>query len=771
MIPTSFLHSDEPRIRRALLLLAGSVLCLSHCTQSAMADVRPATHAPAVVPVTEILPLTNGVHDSYNLTLKQLGQRDPMNLRGVDSTDSVNFDIRTDEVVTGAQLVLQFSYSPALLTDLSQLNVLINDEVAASLPLPKESAGMEQQRVVEIPARFITEFNRLSLQFIGHYTMQCEDPLHSSLWAKISNESQLNIQVSPIALKDDLGILPLPFFDRRDARQLHLPFVFVGTPNNAMLEAAGIVSSWFGALASYRGASFPASDGKLPAKGNAVVLINGRDAVQLPGFKIPAAAGPTVTMVANPNDPYGKLLIVTGRDDAELKRAASAVALGSKALSGNSVVINSLEPVAPRHPYDAPNWLPMDRKVKIGELIETRQLSISGYDAGNVDVPLRMPPDLFDWREDGIPLDIKYRYTPQLFSTNSSLIVSLNDSLVKSMQLPSIPNLNGGQNLLDMLKKDESLPQESSMLLPLSSSAFESQLQFRFMYDYVKQGECRDVIVENMRGLIDPDSTMDLRNYNHYIAMPNLGVFNDSGFPFTRMADLSQTGVVMSDSMGSDEWGAYLTVLGRFGESTGYPAIGVSVVQSRDVQSVADKDLLIFSTGVDQPLLKQWADTLPASTEGNRHLFDLGDLALHIHNWFRPDPQATLRKTRTALNYSGTSSTFLASFESPLASGRSVVVIASGQPNGLTEATTAMIGGDEYEDSIQGSLAVVQGKQITTLNAEQTYFVGELRPLKQLQWWLSQHLGWMLFGAVLGFLLLTGLLFLGLRAQAKRRLA
>ena len=218
--------------RAAFALMIASLLGLSPLLQAA--------DKPSAAPV-------QGAESDYSLTLKQLGRRDAMNLQGVEASDSVNFDIRADQVVTGAQLLLNYSYSPALLAELSQINVLVNDEVAASLPLPKEGAGIPQQKLVQIPPHLITEFNRLRLQFIGHYTMSCEDPLHSSLWAKISNSSELKVQVSPILLKDDLALLPLPFFDKRDARQVSLPFVFATAPDNATLEAAATLSSWFGA--------------------------------------------------------------------------------------------------------------------------------------------------------------------------------------------------------------------------------------------------------------------------------------------------------------------------------------------------------------------------------------------------------------------------------------------------------------------------------------------------------------------------------------------
>ena len=628
---------------------------------------------------------------------------------------------------------------------------------------------MMQKQVVEIPAHLITEFNRLSLQFVGHYSMSCEDPQHSSLWAKISNSSQLDIQVSPLSLPDDLAILPLPFFDRRDARQLSLPFVFATAPDNSTLEAAGALSSWFGAQASYRGAMFSSHFNQLPASGNAVVLLSGPDALKLGPLTLPAATGPTLTLMSNPNDANGKLLIITGRDGAELKRAATALVLGSQALSGSRVVIDHLDNVQPRKPYDAPNWLPTDRPVKLGELIAAKQLNVAGYNPGEITVPLNFPPDLFTWRDDGAPLDLKYRYTPQEKSSNSSFIVSFNDGLIQSRNLPSQDKLDSG--VLSALKTNDSLAREVRVRLPLNSVALQSRLQLRYMFDYIKQGECGDIIIDNMRGSVDPESTLDLSGYDHFMAMPNLGVFKDAGFPFTRLADLSQTAVVLPDNAGAADLDAYLTVLGRFGQSTGYPATGVQVMQAAQVAAAADKDLLVLASGANQPLLTQWADRLPAAGNDGQQRFELSDLPMRVRDWFSPDPDANQRKARLAMAFSGGQrSTYLTGFESPLKSGRSVVVIASDRPEGLIDATKALIGGEEYTQSIQGSLVVVRGKSIEALVADEQYYVGDLGPFKYVQWMLSRHVGWMFALTGLAILLLSGLAYVSLRARAKRRL-
>ncbi|MFS2160419.1 cellulose biosynthesis cyclic di-GMP-binding regulatory protein BcsB [Pseudomonas sp. Pseusp122] len=703
----------------------------------------------------------------YSFTLKQLGRYYPINLHGTEATDSVNFDVRTDQVVTGAHLNLQYNYSPSLLPDLSQINILVNDEVAASIALAKDTAGSLQNRTVDIPAQLITEKNRLSMQFIGHYTMGCEDPTHSSLWAKVSNNSVLELQTTPLTMPDDLATLPAPFFDPRDARKLSLPFVFASAPSGGVLEAAGALSSWFGALAKFRGANFPVQIGGLPAHGNAVVLFSGDAPGVIGGLELPTPKGSTLTIMANPNDKYGKLLVVSGRNTDELKRAASALALGGKALSGASTVIEKLDVIAPRKPYDAPNWLPSDRLVRLGELIDTKRLNVSGYNPGDITIALNLPPDLFNWRQSGAQLDLKYRYTPQPKSNNSSFIISFNDGMLKSETLPSMESLD--KSLLSSIK-DEALYRETRLNLPLGSAALQSRLQLRFMYDFIKQGECGDIIIDNMRGSIDPESTVDLRAYDHFIAMPNLGVFKDSGFPFTRMADLSQTVAVLPDDPGTGDISAYLTVLGRFGLSTGYPATGVTVAQAAQVSSMADRDLLVFASGNNQPLLLQWADRLPAIAAEQQRV-ELSDLPMRVLNWFSADEVSNLRRTRLAMAFTSSQpGAYLTGFESPLKSGRSVVVIAGGDAGGLAQATSLLTATDDDTSGIQGSLVVVRGKTAEALVADQQYYLGNLGPFKYLQWLMSQHVGWMVLITGLGILLLGALAYMGLRAKARKRL-
>ncbi len=707
------------------------------------------------------------------LTLKQLGASLPITLRGVDGHEFVNFNVRADEVVTQARLKLFFTYSPAMLTDVSHINVLVNGEVATSIELPKERPLTTLVREVDLPPRLITEFNKIEFQLIGHYTAQCEDPAHSSLWANISNMSTLDVTSEPITLSSDLKLLPLPFMDQRDPRQLQLPFVFVGNVDNAMLEAAGTVSSWFGALAGYRGASFPASLNTLPAKGHAVVFVTGNQPV--PGVEWPAVSGPTLSIVSNPNDPNGKLLLVSGQDSKDLRIAVTALTNRAGSLAGSSMLVKPTNKVTARQPYDAPNWLASHRPVKFSELSNAAAMNVSGHNPGAIRLNMRLPPDLFHWNDSGIPVFLKYRYTPQpLTSDNSSLLVNFNDQLVKSVPLLQFDRRSNLPPMLSALLPDKSLPMETRLNVPMYTVAHQlrsqSQLQLNFIYDYSKEGECRDIIVDNLRGAIEPDSWIDISGYSHYLAMPNLAVFSGSGFPFTRLADLSETAVILPDAPSLQEYTTYLGLMGRLGESTGYPATGVSVARAGQVDNFADKDLLLIASGDNQPLLNTWRKYMPVQPD-TQHSWKLFGMDFKPFNWAWTPAVAAAQPTAATLFEDSTSRAVIVGFESPLSRGRSAVLVWGAQPDDLNQVLLAMADGYGLAVQIKGATSVVRGKSIDSVAADSVYYVGSLPWVTYVRWRLSENILLLIALSLASAVLLAAMLYVTLKHKARKRLA
>lgn len=690
----------------------------------------------------------------YTFSLKQLGAGEPFQLRGTDPTYSVPFSIPSDEVVTALKLRLDFAYSPALLANLSHLKILVNGEIAATVALPKEQSGTNLVREVMIDPRLLADFNQISLQFIGHYTTDCEDPYHSSLWLNVSNLSTLEFTSTPLSVQNDLALLPAPFFDRRENRRLELPFVFGSAPSTGVLEAAGIVSSWFGALASYRGAWFPANLNTIPAD-DIIVFATNDD--RPAGLTIPAINGPTLSVGTNPTDARFKILYVLGRDAKELRTAATALGLGRNTFSGETVAVTGLEGLKKRQPYDAPSWIPSDRPVKLGELASIDNMNVSGLRPDLIRVNLRTPPDLFAWKSKGVPIDLRYRYTPRPFVDKSTLNVNVNRNFVTAYPLLPFGELGGNETIAKKvqaaLTTDKLLPGREEFFVPLALMPARSQLQFHFHFDYPKLGACKDVEMRNLQASIDPDSTLDLASFPHYMQMPNLAVFANAGFPFTRMADLSETAIIIPDSPGIPDIGTYLTLMGRMGESTGLPAYGISVGRAGDVQKFADKDILLLGSSSNQPLLAQWSKQMPFSVNGQSRSYSLSELATRYLPWFETpsaDRTPVVKLSEITLNREAV----MLGFESPLKGGRSVVALISDKTAGVTDVLSALMDTDLIS-KIQGSLTVVRGKEVESMDVGDVYHIGSLPPKMRLQWLLTNN-SWLI-----GILLLIGAVLLG----------
>ena len=363
----------------------------------------------------------------YTYTLEELGALTPVELHTVDGRRHLSFSMRADELITAAKLRLNYAWSPALIPELSHLKVLLNDELMTTLPLPRESSNGQTSEIKLDPGMFI-DFNKLSLNLIAHYTRDCEDPMHSTLWANVSNQSKLDLTIRHLKLPNDLALLPAPFFDRLDNRKLILPMIFPATPSNDVLRASGVVSSWFGALSSYRGAQFPVLINTLP-KGNGVVIVAGSSAPA--GLDLPAVTGPSLAVISNPLNANAKLLVVMGRNAAELDIAAQALTLGKSTLTGAYVSVQKMADIPARKPYDAPNWIPTDRPVNFGELARPMELQVEGFTPDIIKVNFNIPPDLFPWRSAGVPMDLHYRYTPRRAADKSTLNVNITSVRLK----------------------------------------------------------------------------------------------------------------------------------------------------------------------------------------------------------------------------------------------------------------------------------------------------------------------------------------------------
>src|SRR5208282_890809 len=158
---------------------------------------------------------------------------------------------------------------------LSHLKLMMNGTLFATIqPVPGQIGGSdsrESQAEFSIPPELLVHNNTLTIEFIGHYTLTCEDPANTTLWARVHRDTYLDIEGDQLPLADDLKQLPMPFLDPAVSQPLSIPIVFATAPSFKSIQAAGIVASYFGMISESRPVRFPVHIGAIPV-GNAIVV-------------------------------------------------------------------------------------------------------------------------------------------------------------------------------------------------------------------------------------------------------------------------------------------------------------------------------------------------------------------------------------------------------------------------------------------------------------------------------------------------------------------
>lgn len=723
---------------RALLAsLALAMIAQGNTAPAWAAEPRKAPPEPArvVKPVEAPAEAVSTPTADEVLTLKDFGAGEPLRLTGTIDGEALWFGIRADQIVTRAALKLQYSFSPALIPELSHLKVLLNKEVVAVIPLPKEKAGAEQTEELALDPRFLASSNNLTFQLVGHYTRDCEDPLHTSLWASISNQSELKLWSRRIALPNDLALLPAPFFDIRSNQRLNLPVYFNGSPDVRLIHASGVLSSWFGSLAGYRKARFPVSIDRLPEQHALLFLTNDR---LPPSLALRPVEEPTILVTAHPERPEVKFLVLQGKTPEQVDTAAMALVLGQAALSGPVATVQAFEPPPPRDAYDAPNWVSTERLTRLGDLVaDPAQLQVKGMNPPPIRLSLRLPPDLLLWQHERVDLRLALRYTPPVTDGQSVFSLSINDALVKAQRLKGESDSDDRNYNIRLIGSD--LFDPDAIKIPAFQLGTDNQLEMRFFNGDYRQGWCLSSSVDSFLGGVDADSALDFRGFHHYAALPDLGGFVKSGFPFTRFADLAETAVVLQDAPTPMDIEALLSVLSTMSASTGVPAFRYEIHQGAATTGLADKDLLFISTLGTHPLINGWKAQAPAEFDDEGRLFGHDFGLAKLFQFTDLDSLARTVKSvgRASFRAYGALSA-LSGFESPLSAGRSVVSFQANGSEGARQGLNAL------EDAgllryVYGDVAIFRNKGVQSYQVGNHYYSGELPAWLWLGFHLTRH--------------------------------
>ncbi|MCJ2376524.1 cellulose biosynthesis cyclic di-GMP-binding regulatory protein BcsB [Vibrio sp. ZSDZ34] len=701
----------------------------------------------------------------YNFS--QLSGDRSIAIKGNGSSAYIGFGSRLDKVITDGTLHLEYLPSPSLVNNVSHIRVFLNEELMDVVSLKRDTISEVKTKDIKLDGRFFKNYNQLRFELAGKIDAECSDASDPALWWELRSSSKIILNVKSLEIANELSLLPSPFFDSRDFRNVSIPIVIPHGLSLKGMHAAGTVASFFSSGAEWRTVEFQVSRDALPNSSSLVLATN----EHRPQFlkDLPYIDQPTVQMVSHPLDSTKKLLLIMGEDEEQLKQAAIGLAEGSQLMSGEIAYIKQVKRLTEREPYDAPNWLPTNRAVRFSELIEGQyQLQSEGVSLVPIEVNFTLPPSLFTWNANSIPMKLNFRHSPPEEETNSSrLNVSINDQFIRAFPLDS-ETAASTQDIWRLPFWGADSSGRSGMVdIPGFKTSVDNKLSFEFQVAESSTGVCRGTQPIKKYAVIDGNSQIDFTGYPHYIRMPNNQVFATSGFPFSKMADLSETAIIVNPNTSIKEIELYLSTVGFISRKTGLPAYQFTLHDTWDETELTNKDILVLGNKVGNKYREQDTSLGAVYSSQDGRTLEAGD------PFTKTDTSgfAKLKGNRPSIETSIAARgpfAFIASFESPVSSHRTVTVLSTRDDYSVPLLLNAL---NERTQSIFGSLAIVSGTEVTSYQFGDYYYLGEL-PVYELVWYhFAERPMLMVAIAILIVVVLTMIAWRTLSRYAKKRVS
>jgi cellulose synthase (UDP-forming) len=706
-------------------------LLLGNCGRASGmgAQREPLAEGPAAVKSSaaqafDAPPLSDNIGRAAQvLSLRDMGQTNPIELSAPHSFYSVHFTLPHGLVPRQGTLKLIYRIDGGLDPHSTSLRISLNGTGIASLPSPMAQNAKNGfvETSLPLPDSLLVRSNTIGFEFSAGGVIKPEDQSQARILCRIFPASALEVSGDRLRLDNDLSQLPLPFFDSDLQTTTTIPFVFLAQPTPKMLEAAGIVASWLGLIAGAKPPRFVVSMGQIPP-GNAILFANDRSPLSTT-LHIPSGGGPLLALKENPIDPYGSLLLLAGDDDDQLVTAArrlslkplpgAAASTPELALTGDAMDIPPLALPPDRGKDDAPRWLSVGKADPLASCQAQNKLQTDG--STPIPVYFHVPPDLFYGEKQNVNLHLHYRYDARQVAAGSALRIYVNGRLVNEAPLPP------GFDFAD---------RQRFIAVPVTDiRPFGNTILFNFDFVPSNRDATQNAVLS---GEILCNTTLDLSGLSSWTRLPNLELFANAGYPFTQLADLSKTVVVLPDAPSGEQIALYLQLMSHFGAQTGYPALRVTV----DTPGAAirqGRDYLIFGTISNRlalnsldPLLPVTLDAQGVHVKPRRDSLDsLTPLEAASARWWAALVGQDVTE-RLPSNIGGIPDALVEEIESPVSPGRSIVAISLRQNESADTFASVFLDRSQSQD-LTGSVSLLRNTTFESyLLSGDTYRVGDI---------------------------------------------
>lgn len=703
-----------------------------------------------------------------NLKIAQMGQPAGVSMGGGQLQAGINFTLPLDQVVTSARLVLHLNVSPAIAEHNATLQLMLNGQALGSVPLG--SAGDDDSRFqLDVPAPLLVSVNNLSFKINNIDNMVCQRDSKGEYRVTILPDSHFELEGQPLNIGNDISNFPRPFFDSMQMSPTIVSFSFPEQLSNDEVSAAALLASWLGIQADYRGISFDAQHNVLPEK-NGILI--GHPGDKIGGIVLPDSDKPLIQYIDNPANPAYKLLLVVGKDQAALRMAAWRLTQGEFQQQTPSMVVEtSAIPVS--KPYDAPRWIPTDRPVKLSELLRKDQsLTSTGIWHEPLNIAFRAAPDLFLWDGGSIPMHINYRFPTEewINENNSWLSVTLNNAFLRNLPV----NKQGILETLWHKVGGDARQEQSDISIEPYQIYGDNQLSLYFNITPQQDAPCNILLNNNIKSQIDDSSSIDLSNTRHFALLPNLSFFVGASFPFTRLADFSQTVLLLPDSPSETQIVTLLNMVARSGNATGAVLANNHVIfgiptGGANLEMLRTKDILAVSDMTQSSFNQQLLNHSPFGSRNNTLIAKKPTFWQTTLRWLGGDWTADSVDADRYFS-SNTDWRGFISFPSQWDSNRLVVMIVGSNDDQLSRLSTDL-NSPQINAGIRGDAAIITDENgVRSFRVGGQFPSGEMPDHMMIVWYANQHAVLLAFSALLFSIIFGFLLYAVLKKRARERL-
>ena len=519
---------------QAALLLLATLLCVPALAQDAPAADEAAedTEDARARKTKRQGPRTFEVKFDEHLMLPS-----DVTLQGLLAYETLTFTVpRSWELSADPVVELNFEHSPQLLGDRSSLTVRVNDHAVTSIELNRKNAVGGTARIA-IPRDLLKDYNKLTVLVTQHVTEECEDPFDPSLWTRVNKSSLIRFNYNPKPITEELLDYPFPLYDPLSYGPAELTLVSADDElAPAAVEALGVLGLSLGRIAGYHTVSVREPVATLAqARTHALVVGtpgDNRIVEKLVSQRNLNAGEGLVAMLPHPDDPSLAVLVVTGKDEAGLMKAAQALAGHDRypVLAGKVAKVRLAESDDPPPSRRTPMPAPADDNFTLADLGIDDQ-TVRGFYAPPIRIPLQLEGDSKP-RLDGAKLELHYGYSAQLDTRLSTLEVRINGVVLHSVAL-----------------NDEDGEQNAKLTVALPQAVLEPRNEVEVIMHLfpVDFDPCRRVSDRMIWGTIFDSSEFSIRR-DHYAMMPDLGLLQHDLWPFTLREGKGETDVILSDA-------------------------------------------------------------------------------------------------------------------------------------------------------------------------------------------------------------------------------